>query len=251
MKYMGSKSRIKKYIVPILQNIIDNNKITTYIEPFCGGCNIIDSIKCKHRFANDISTPLIEMWKGLVNGELPPKELSKEHYDDVKNSFRNNDNKYPMFYVGMIGFLGSYNAKFFDGGYAKTIISKTGVLRNYYAESCKNILKQLPQVKDIIFSNKSYKDMNNNIKNCLIYCDIPYFNTTGYETSKDFNHDEFWHWVKETSKNNVVVVSELIAPKDFIAIWEQPVTRTLDNKSRSMSIEKLFVYKDIYNKYFK
>lgn len=34
MKYMGSKSRIAKYIVPILQECIDSNHVTTYIEPF-------------------------------------------------------------------------------------------------------------------------------------------------------------------------------------------------------------------------
>ena len=37
MKYFGSKSRIAKYIVPILQKEIDENHITTYFEPFVGG----------------------------------------------------------------------------------------------------------------------------------------------------------------------------------------------------------------------
>ena len=37
MKYMGSKSRIAKYIAPILQECIDSNNVTTYIEPFVGG----------------------------------------------------------------------------------------------------------------------------------------------------------------------------------------------------------------------
>lgn len=37
MNYMGSKSRIAKYIVPIIQSYIDNNNINTYIEPFVGG----------------------------------------------------------------------------------------------------------------------------------------------------------------------------------------------------------------------
>lgn len=37
MKYMGSKSRISKYIVPIIQKYIDENGIKTYIEPFVGG----------------------------------------------------------------------------------------------------------------------------------------------------------------------------------------------------------------------
>lgn len=63
MKYMGSKSRIKKHIVPILQKLIDDNNIEMYIDVMAGGMNVIDSIKCKTKIANDISTPLIEMWK--------------------------------------------------------------------------------------------------------------------------------------------------------------------------------------------
>lgn len=37
MVYLGSKNKIAKYIVPILQNIIDKNKYELYIEPFVGG----------------------------------------------------------------------------------------------------------------------------------------------------------------------------------------------------------------------
>lgn len=47
IKYMGSKSRIAKDIIPIIQKYIDDNEITSYIEPFCGGANVIDKIKCK------------------------------------------------------------------------------------------------------------------------------------------------------------------------------------------------------------
>ena len=45
MKYMGSKSRIAKDIVPIIQKCINDNNIQVYIEPFVGGANIIDKIK--------------------------------------------------------------------------------------------------------------------------------------------------------------------------------------------------------------
>lgn len=37
MKYIGSKNKISKYIVPIIQECIDKNNITTYYEPFVGG----------------------------------------------------------------------------------------------------------------------------------------------------------------------------------------------------------------------
>lgn len=61
MKYMGSKSRIAKHIVPIIQQYIDDNNITTYIEPFVGGANVIDKIKCANRFGSDKNPYLIAL----------------------------------------------------------------------------------------------------------------------------------------------------------------------------------------------
>ena len=53
MKYMGSKSRICKYIVPIIQEYIDKNNIKKYWEPFVGGANVIDKIKCAKKVGSD------------------------------------------------------------------------------------------------------------------------------------------------------------------------------------------------------
>ena len=137
MKYMGSKSRIKKYIVPILQKIIDDNDIKYYIEPFVGGANVIDSIKCKNRIGGDKHDKLIALLKYVQDDGKLPSEISKELYDDVR---KNKDNdKYEDWFIGAVGFLASYNGRYFDGGYAKTIISKNGVVRNYYDEAKRNI----------------------------------------------------------------------------------------------------------------
>lgn len=46
MKYMGSKSRIVDNILPIIQERLRDYNIKTYIEPFCGGCNVIDKVQC-------------------------------------------------------------------------------------------------------------------------------------------------------------------------------------------------------------
>lgn len=245
MKYIGSKTRIKKDIVPILQKIIDTYNIDTYIDAFCGGCNIIDEIKCKNRYANDISSPLIAMWKSLLLGNKPPTALSKEIYDLIKNSYKNKDNKYSLDYVGFAGYLATYNAKFF-GGYAKITLTKTGITRNYYDESCRNILKQVPKLKNVIFTNKDYSELK--YTNSLIYCDIPYKDTTQYDVSKNFDYDRFWNWASDMSKDNIVIISELQAPDSFVEIWSQNVKRTLDNKSRTTSLEKLFVHKLQYDK---
>ena len=44
MQFVGSKNRISKQLAPIIQKYIDDNNITTYVEPFVGGANMIDKI---------------------------------------------------------------------------------------------------------------------------------------------------------------------------------------------------------------
>lgn len=61
MIYMGSKAKIADYIVPIIQSHIAVSKNKTYIEPFCGGCNIIDKVKAQNRIAADKNQYLIAL----------------------------------------------------------------------------------------------------------------------------------------------------------------------------------------------
>ena len=244
MKYMGSKSRIKKYIVPILQDIIDKNNIKMYIEPYVGGCNVIDSIKCNTKVGNDISSPLIELWKAIQRGEELPENVSRELYNDVRsNQFTE---KYPLWFIGAVGFLASYNGRYFDGGYAKEGYEK-GKLRNYYNEAKNNILAQKEYIMDVIFTNKDYRDMKE-VKNTLIYADIPYENTKQYNTSKNFDYNCFWNWARKFSKDNIVIISELQAPSDFVCIWEQETLRSIKSKDKSYAVEKLFIHKDNISK---
>ena len=238
MKYMGSKSRIKKYVVPILQEIIDSNNIKTYIEPFCGGCNVIDDIVCDNRIANDKSAQLVELMKHVKHGGELPEEVPKELYDDVRNN--KDTNKYPKWFVGAIGFLASYNGRYFDGGYAKTVTTKSGSIRNYYDEAKRNILQQAKDLQGIKFKYGEYTQFSD-VKNALIYCDIPYKDKKQYGTSKNFDYKAFWEWAEKMSENNIVIVSEEQAPENFKCIWEQEVTRTQDNTKRFKATEKLFV----------
>lgn len=39
MIYQGSKNRISKHILPIVTKYLTENRY--YVEPFCGGCNMI------------------------------------------------------------------------------------------------------------------------------------------------------------------------------------------------------------------
>lgn len=61
MKYLGSKTRIAKSIVPIIQAYIDKSGFDTYVEPFVGGANVIDKIRCKYKIGFDINPYLIAL----------------------------------------------------------------------------------------------------------------------------------------------------------------------------------------------
>ncbi len=246
MKYMGSKSRIAKHIVPIIQKCIEDNNIDIYIEPFCGGCAVIDKINCKTKFAMDKHKYLIALFKNLDKINQLPEFITKDHYSDVRDCFNKNLNTYEDWYIGAIGFLASYNGRFFDGGYAGLVNTKAGTTRNYYDEAKRNLIEQIPNLKDINFIWDEYNSIQNETFNypVLIYCDPPYKDTKQYGISKNFNHDDFWNWVRGLSKNNIVIVSECQAPDDFKCIWQQEITRTIDNNKRVSSTEKLFTYKN-------
>lgn len=244
MVYQGSKNKIAKYIVPIIQKYIDDNNITTYIEPFCGGLNIIDKIKCKNRIASDYNEDLIALLKYAQKDNdlsIAPEECSFEHYADVRENRKQGTNKYSKEYTALIGYCASYGGRYFDGGYGRD--SKGG--RSIYTERLKNLKEQAPLLNDIHLFCRDYKDyLNFNIKNALFYLDPPYKGTKQY-SKQNINYDEFYDFCKKLSKNNIVIISEYNMPDDFECIWqkERTVLQKSDRVTGDRAIEKLFIYK--------
>lgn len=249
MKYMGSKSRIAKYIVPIIQKYIDNNETDNYYEPFVGGCNIIDKINSAHKYASDLNKYLIALLTHVSNGGELYDSVSRELYNEAKTAYKNNDKtKFEDYQIANIGFLASYNGRWFDGGYAKPVYEKTKIglrYRDYYREAKDNLLKQATDLKGITFSVCDYKEAYPN--GFVVYCDPPYNNTTGYENSKNFDFEEFWNTMNKWSENNIVLVSELNAPENWISIWSKEVVRSLNTKDKSVATENLFIHKKYEN----
>lgn len=66
MKYVGSKARIAKHIVPIIQQQIDSKDCSLYIEPFVGGANVLTYIQCATKLGIDISLPLITLLRHVT-----------------------------------------------------------------------------------------------------------------------------------------------------------------------------------------
>jgi len=240
MKYIGSKNRFAKELLPII--LKDRTPEQWYIEPFAGGMNMIDKVTGK-RLANDLHFELIEMWKSFVyKGFKPDFFITKDDYKKI----RDNKSDYKSDYLGWVGFGCSFSGDYFNGGCAGVVNTKTGVKRNYQAEALRNILKQVPKLNGVEFSNLKYNDLEIP-DNSLIYCDPPYKGTTSYNDREEFNHIEFWEWVRlKTKQGHKVFVSEYKAPEDFKCVWEKETKSSLSANGKSggnkLSTEKLFVY---------
>lgn len=113
MVYQGSKNRLAKFLVPIIQKYIDDNNITTYIEPMVGGANLIDKIKCDKKIGADINEELIALLKYAQSDNdlsIAPDVCTFEHYANVREDRKLGTHKYSKEYIALIGYCASYGA---------------------------------------------------------------------------------------------------------------------------------------------
>lgn len=236
MKYMGGKLKLAKYLVPIINMYRKPNQV--YIEPFVGGANIIDKMIGK-RIGNDINTYLIAFWKAVTNGWTPPPYITREEYAHI----RAHKEEYPLHLVGWAGFCCSYCGVWF-GGFSGDVCTQSGAYRKYQEEVWRYVSKQIPVLKNVLFLNKSYQDLEIP-KNSLVYCDPPYYGVSQY--TEQFDHTAFWKWCSIQRKNNcTLLLSEYSAPTElFRKIWEKPIKSSLrvtaTGKKAKETTEALFL----------
>jgi len=250
---MGSKNRLSKHIKPIIQNFVDNSK-GKYIEPFVGGANMIDKIECESKIGVDNNQYLISLLTYVQEygiGDFPTI-ITREHYNEVRDSYNKEDGKFPLSYIGYIGFMASYNGRFFDGGYSGHEVKEKGKdkPRDFIGQTITNFKNQINNLSDIEFIYSDYRELSNHVllDGFVIYCDPPYKGTKKYNTSKDFDYEAFYDWCREMSKNNIVIVSEYNMPEDFECIWKKETkTNMMDtnNGKRKTNVEKLFILGEV------
>lgn len=233
MKYMGSKRRIAKDILPII--LKDRKDGQYFYDLFCGGGNLLEKVD-GNRVANDNNEYLIELFKYMKTDNFNLPFVGEIEYKNIQNNKEN----YPKWLVGYVGFQLSFGAKFF-GGYRR---DKVGI-RNYENEAQQNLKAQQNLIKDVEFVYGSYDKVKLE-QNSIIYCDIPYKNSTKYNTSKNFDYDKFYDWCIEKHKEgHKVFISEYEMPQDkFECVWSKEISSSLTKDTGSKKgIEKLFIVK--------
>lgn len=227
MKYMGSKARIAKHLLPII--LKDRKPWQWYVEPFVGGANMIDKVD-GNRIGADVNEHLIS---ALVNIRDNLDIIPKSNQEFTEQDYRNRAKDHIKI-KGFAAFAYSYSGKFW-GGWRRD----KGNRRDYVAESYRNALKQNPLLQGVKLIHSSYSDLEIP-DNSIIYCDPPYENTTGYRGK--FNHTEFWQWCRDKAKEgHQVFISEYNAPDDFVCLWSKEINSSLTKDTGSKKgVEKLF-----------
>ena len=90
--------------------------------------------------------------------------------------------------------------------------------------------------------NKDYADVElPSPEDCVIYCDIPYENTTSYTTGS-FDYDRFYKWCQEkTSEGYQIFVSSYELPEDlFVSVWEKQRHCKATSGSGKHVVEKIY-----------
>ena len=231
MRYMGGKFRHAGPIAAIITKHLKPGMV--YVEPFCGACNVTAKINWPVRMVSDSNAALITMYKALQDGWIPPMSATKAEHDRLKDAMDVND---PL--TAFYGFGCSFRGKWF-GGFGGDVMHGR---QTYCVDSSKSIEVIRPWIQSAIFSATDYQTLNP--VNAVIYCDPPYTNTTSYKGGGSFNTDEFWQTVDRWRlAGNVVLVSEYVAPAEWVAVWTAKTKVTINGSYNGLPrVERLFMH---------
>lgn len=275
MPYMGSKSRIAKWIINNLP------PAKHFYDLFGGGgaithCALLSG-KYKYVHYNELNPLIAKAFKMAVDGEFKNENrwISREDFFKLKDSdpyvslcfsFGNNSDKG---YCYSREIESSKKAVHYAICFADfSLLKELGInidetlkgrlnickaVNDFLNLDCGQLqrlinlnrlqhlellerLESLESLKDIQITNLDYREVKIETDS-VIYCDIPYKNTVKYIIG-DFNHDEFYEWAR---KQNNIFISEYEMPDDFKIVSERNIKSLLSATSNDKTVtEKLF-----------
>jgi site-specific DNA-adenine methylase len=263
MPWMGSKNDIAWELVHAIP------KAETLVELFCGGCAITHAAMVSKRWKrfiiNDI-LPTAEIFDRAIHGKMKSYErfVSRREFKETDDlvikmlwSFGNDLQSY--IWNGEKERIKGYAVQMLT---AKSLKERRAFWMKFIKELKEQIrYEDLKKLKDERLESlerlerlqSDYREVKIP-QNAIIYCDIPYRNTSGYLNG--FDHEEFYKWVKE--QKVPVFVSEYNSPLTQVAEWEKRKKRgnpnTMKDNGLGSCTERLYFngtleqYKELMNR---
>ena len=221
MQYFGGKARIAKVLAAELQSRLQPNQ--TFVDLFCGSCNVVSKVKADKRIANDLHKELIALHIAAQQGQELPCVVTEEEYLSMKR----NKSTYPAWLLGFVGFGCSFAGRYFEG-YAR------GDTQNYALCASTSIKKKHSSMKDVEFVSLNYSDVQLE-DGSFIYCDIPYLSSTKKYSTGSFDHEAFYKYAKQKqSEGHTVYVSEYEhnVPEGWVVVWRHESKKSIRNRDK-------------------
>lgn len=230
MRYAGGKNKFATK----LANVIGSGDLL--IEPFIGGgamtAALAPSFDVVHAY--DIHPDLVLMWRALLDGWIPPDNVTKEEFLSLRYA-------HSSALRGFVGFACSFGGVWFSG---YSIDLRSG-RQNYALEAKKLLMKKIKRMRNVIVDMEDYRNLVVP-PGAVVYADPPYYKAVNYRNPlqpEGFNNTEFWQVATKWSEKATVFVSEFDAPDDWLLVWEEERNRSMRNtdvyRSESM-VERLY-----------
>jgi site-specific DNA-adenine methylase len=243
--YHGGKQKIGKEIASVISPYLRNRH---YCEPFCGMLgvyrHILEDVEPSRRVyqAGDMNASIIEMWKEVKDGWVPPSKCSEKTYERLKKSSQ------PSAKKGFIGHQYSFGGQYFKG--------YRGIYGNKdeYREAADNVcaIGDVIRDADVRFTHGDYTQFSH-LTNYVIYCDPPYHSGS---VNKNYYFDEdhnrlvfdsiaFWRWcLQMADQGNIIMISEYSCPiknPRIRVVFEKSVKLTGASPVKRQRKEKLYM----------
>ena len=180
LRWMGGKSKLASLIISQLPKHI------CYVEPFCGGAAVfLKKPRTKVEVINDGNGELINLYRCIKNH---PEELMRQSVDMLHSRWLfdrlNNQNPQDLTDIQRVARFYALNRMAFGGrmyhpsfGYGRTTAAELGAKR--FKQDVELVSARLNQV---YIENLDWADcvLRYDSDNTLVYCDPPYYQTTGY-----------------------------------------------------------------------
>lgn len=207
MKYLGGKRQIAPWVEEqVLARATDRDR---YVEPFVGGASIwmLVAPHFKEAHGSDAHPDLVLYLNALRDGWVPPKEMTIEEYDALRDAD-------PSPLRGHAGFNYSFGGMWFRG-WQGDLRDTRGVTRveDGYRAAMRDAprLRRCPPILRLDYREVEVRPGD------VVYCDPPYHGTEEYDVG--FCAYAFWAhvggWVRSGA---VVIVSEETAPDDWVVV---------------------------------
>lgn len=219
LNYVGGKYKLLPQIIKLFPK-----DINTFVDLFCGGCNVGINVEAKKIICNDIETSVIDLMNYFksntsesiifeINSLIKEYNLSdtykngyeyyncdsssgvakvnKEGYLKLRNDYNSGKND-PITFYTMLIFAFNNQIRFNSKGEFNMPVNK----RDFNGNIQKNLVNFVDKMKimNIVFTNNHFNDLKiNNLKqNDFVYADPPYLITCA-----SYNEQDGWNEQKE------------------------------------------------------